>query len=41
LTEKGYTDKLKSLLEKFPENILPLDAELIKHGRLKVFDRGF
>ena len=41
LTEWWYTDKLKSLLEKLPKDILPLDAELIKHGRLKVFDRGF
>jgi hypothetical protein len=41
LTEWWYTDKLKELFEKFPEQILPLDAELIKHGRLKVFDRGF
>ncbi len=41
LTEWGYTDKLKLLLEKFPEDTLPLDAELIKHGRIKIFDRGF
>ncbi|HKL44368.1 MAG TPA: hypothetical protein VJ892_03755 [Candidatus Absconditabacterales bacterium] len=41
LTEGGYTDKLKLLLEKFPKDIFPLDAELIKYGRLKLFDRGF
>lgn len=41
LTEPWYTNKLKSLLEKFPTNILPMDAELLKYGRLSVFDRGF
>ena len=41
LTEWWYTDKLKRLFEKFPKAILPLDAELIKHGRLEVFERGF
>lgn len=41
LTEWWYTDKLKKLFEKFPDKILPLDAELIKHGRLELFERGF
>jgi hypothetical protein len=29
------------LLEKFPKDVLPLDAELLKYGRLDIFDRGF
>lgn len=41
LTEWWYTDKLKLLLEKFPKDIFPLDAELIKYWRLKVFNRWF
>jgi hypothetical protein len=41
LTEWGYTNKLKRLFEKFPKLILPIDAELIKHGRLEVFERWF
>jgi len=41
LTESWYTDKLKLLLEKFPKDVLPLDAELLKYGRLDIFDRGF
>lgn len=41
LTEWWYINKLKSLLDKFPKNILPMDAELLKYGRLSVFDRGF
>ena len=41
LTESWYTSKLKLLLEKFPKDILPLDAELLKYGRLDIFDRGF
>ncbi len=41
LTESWYTDKLKSLFQKFPEDILSFDAELLKHGRLEVFERWF
>lgn len=41
LTESWYTDKLKLVLKKFPNDILPSDAELLKYGRLDIFDRGF
>jgi len=41
LTEWWYSNKLKSLLDIFSEDILPLDAELIKYWRLKIFDRWF
>ncbi len=41
LTEPWYADKLKSLLEKFPQDILPIDAEIIKYWKFKIFDRWF
>ncbi|HPC34266.1 MAG TPA: hypothetical protein PLP73_01275 [Candidatus Absconditabacterales bacterium] len=41
LTETGYTNKLKSLFQSFPKEILPIDAELLKYTRLQIFSRGF
>ncbi|HRU50096.1 MAG TPA: hypothetical protein P5155_01180 [Candidatus Absconditabacterales bacterium] len=41
LTETGYTNKLKSLFQSFPKEILPIDAELLKYTRLQIFPRGF
>lgn len=41
LTERWYTDKLKKLFKAFPKHIFPIDAELIKYGRLEIFERWF
>ncbi|MCK9467525.1 MAG: hypothetical protein M0P94_04330 [Candidatus Absconditabacterales bacterium] len=41
LTEIGYTDKLKSLFQSFPKEILPIDAEILKYSKLQIFPRGF
>jgi tRNA U34 2-thiouridine synthase MnmA/TrmU len=41
LTETWYTNKLKSLFQSFPKEILPIDAELLKYTRLQIFPRWF
>lgn len=41
LTQEWYSEKLKTLFNYFKENISSLDTELIKHWRLKTFERGF
>ena len=41
LTQEWYWEKLKSLFNSFKENILSIDTEIIKFGRLKVFSWWF
>ena len=41
LTQEWYSEKLKSLLDNFKQDIVSIDTELIKYWRLKVFNRWF